>query len=252
MQVMLNLLSNAAKYNRPSGRIVVGCERLENRVRISVTDTGFGIPEEKLARLFVPFERLGAESTAIEGTGIGLALSRRIAAALDGTLGVETTVGEGSTFWIDLPPAEVGPAAEAGVVDGAPVAGPVPRERTLLYVEDQELNVRLVERILVHRPGYRLISAMQGSLALKLAREHRPDLILLDLNLPDISGEEVLRRLKADAELSAIPVIMISADAMGDRLEKLRQLGAAAYLTKPYKVRELLDCLEKALGAQAG
>ena len=124
---------------------------------------------------------------------------------------------------------------------------PPPRPRKLLYVEDQDLNLRLVERILVHRPAYRLISAMQGGLALDLAREHQPDLILLDLNLPDIPGDEVLRRLKADDELHTIPVIMISADAMGDRIEQLLKLGATGYLTKPYKVREFLECIEKAL-----
>ena len=242
-EVLLNLLSNAVKYNRPAGRVLVTCERRENRARISVNDTGFGIPEENVARLFVPFERLGAESTEIEGAGIGLALSHRIVAALDGELGVATTIGEGSTFWVELPLA--GDAIEAAAEP--PPSEPAPQPRKLLYVEDQELNVRLVERILVHRPGHQLISTTQGGLALELAREHRPDLVLLDLNLPDISGEEVLRRFKADEDLSAIPVIMISADAMGDRLEKLLRLGAAAYLTKPYKVREFLECLEKVL-----
>ena len=243
-QVLLNLLSNAVKYNRPSGRVIVSSASRGDRGRISVMDTGFGIAPDKLASLFVPFERLGAESTEIEGTGIGLALSRGIVDALDGELSVDSVPGEGSTFWIELPLAASPPPVPA--VD--PQERP-PQLRTLLYVEDQDLNLRLVERILAHRPGYRLITAMQGGLALDLAREHRPDAILLDLNLPDISGEEVLRRLKADPGMRDIPVIMVSADALGERIEQLLKLGATGYLTKPYKVRELLDTIEKVLGA---
>jgi PAS domain S-box-containing protein len=248
-QVMLNLLSNAVKYNRQGGQVTVTCAPAGDRLRICVTDTGQGLPPEKLERLFIPFERLGAESTEIEGTGIGLVLSQRIVAALDGTMGVESVVGEGTTFWVELPEADHG----AGVAQIQPIPAALPPAplppvtRKLLYIEDQDLNLRLVERILRHRSEYHLLTAMQGGLALELARQQRPDLILLDLNLPDISGEEVLRRLKADAELQHVPVLMVSADAMGDRIERLMALGASGYITKPYKLSEFLQALDNAL-----
>jgi CheY-like chemotaxis protein len=242
-EVLLNLLVNAVKYNRPDGSVSIACVSRAGRGRITVTDTGLGIAADKLDRLFVPFERLGAESTDVEGAGIGLALSQRIVAALHGELGVTSTAGEGSVFWIELPLADlVLHASDA----------PESRLRKLLYVEDQDLNLRLVERILSHRPEYELVATMQGSLALDLAREHQPDAILLDLNLPDIPGDEVLRRLKADSELKRIPVIMISADALGDRITQLLKLGASGYLTKPYRVGEFFECIEKVLGAGDG
>jgi signal transduction histidine kinase/CheY-like chemotaxis protein len=248
-QVLLNLFSNAVKYNRPRGSVTVTCSAHEKMRRVKVTDTGVGIPAERIAHLFVPFERLGAESTDIEGTGLGLALSQRIVQALGGELGVESTVGEGSTFWIDLPCVE----PEAAAVYHAEAPFPLPpadgptAQYKLLYVEDQDLNLRLVERILSHRPGYQLITAMQGRIALDLTREHRPDVVLLDLNLPDLGGEEILRRLKADPELKSTPVIMISADAVGDRIDELLALGACGYLTKPYKLADFFSVLDATL-----
>jgi CheY-like chemotaxis protein len=169
--------------------------------------------------------------------------------ALDGELGVESTVGEGSTFWIEIPlagaPMPLAPTPEPIAI---PKASPTQDVKKVLYVEDQDLNLRLVERILNQRPGYRLTTAMQGRIALDIAREQRPDLILLDLNLPDMSGEEILKKLKADPELRSTPVIMVSADAMGDRIEELLKLGADGYLTKPYKLQEFLGAIEAALG----
>jgi len=248
-QVLLNLLSNAVKYNRRGGSISVALSMQPfERLRISVVDTGSGISSEKMARLFIPFERLGAESTEIEGTGIGLALSRGIMDALDGDLGVESIEGQGSTFWVELPMADEPPPL-APILQAPPILPPLPtiRASTLLYIEDQDLNLRLVERILVQHPEYKLISTMQGRLGLEFAREHRPDLILLDLNLPDIPGEEVLARIKADPDIRGIPVIMVSADAMGDRIEKLLSSGASNYLTKPYKVAEFLRVIGETL-----
>jgi signal transduction histidine kinase/ActR/RegA family two-component response regulator len=251
-QVLLNLLSNAVKYNQPGGQVRVSCTRLPaDRFRIDVADTGRGIAPEKMKDLFVPFERLGAEETDIEGTGIGLALSRGIVAALHGELGVESVEGQGSTFWIILP-RTVGAmlaAPESGST-AASVAAPEPpnaSRHTLLYIEDQDLNLRLVERILQPRPEYRLLTAMQGGIGLDLAREHQPDLILLDLNLPDMSGEDVLRKLKDDPSVRHIPVLMVSADAMGDRIEQMLALGAAGYLTKPYRVSEFLRVISETL-----
>ncbi len=256
-QVMLNLLSNAVKYNRPAGQVRVSCTLLPSaRMRIDVTDTGRGISPEQMKRLFVPFDRLGAENSEIEGTGIGLALSRGIIAALAGELGVSSVEGEGSTFWIILPC-----AVETAGVAPAPAPAPAPPViqqssanntplRTLLYIEDQDLNLRLVERILQTRPEYRLLTAMQGGMGLDLAREHQPDLILLDLNLPDMSGDEVLRKLKEEATVRHIPVVMVSADAMGDRVEQLLALGASGYLTKPYRVAEFLRIIAETLAGK--
>ncbi len=248
-QVLLNLLSNAVKYNRPGGSVVVsGAPAAGDKLRLRVRDTGIGIARAKLPRLFIPFERLGAERTDVEGTGIGLALSRGIVHALGGELGVETVEGEGSTFWVELalaePPEMPEPPAPVAPPAPAPGAGP---PCTLLYIEDQDLNLRLVERILLHQPRYKLLSAMQGRLGIDLAREHRPDLILLDLNLPDMLGDEVLAALKADPRMRDIPVIMVSADAMGDRIEQLLAAGAAAYLTKPYRVTEFLRVIHDTL-----
>ncbi len=252
-QVLLNLLSNAVKYNRPGGRVTVTYRDDGPRLRISVTDTGRGIAPEKLARLFLPFERLGAEATEVEGSGIGLALSRGIVIALDGELNVESRVGEGSTFWVSLPRTENEPVIVVAEPPPKPAPPPTSSEPApigtykLLYIEDQDLNLRLVERILNAHPQYQLLTSMQGGLGLDLAREHQPDLILLDLNLPDMTGDEVLCRLKADPTMQAIPVIMVSADAMGDRIEQLMQLGAVGYLTKPYKLAEFLRVIQETL-----
>ncbi len=255
-QVMLNLLSNAVKYNRPGGRVQVSCALLgADRLRIDVTDTGRGISRERMKGLFVPFERLGAEESEIEGTGIGLALSRGIVTALKGELGVTSVEGEGSTFWVIIPRAfglaTPAPAAERLPAASTPMEPGSASMRTLLYIEDQDLNLRLVERILQSRPEYRLLTAMQGGIGFELAREHQPDLILLDLNLPDISGDEVLRRLKEEPTVRHIPVVMVSADAMGDRVEQLLALGASGYLTKPYRVAEFLRIIAETLAAHA-
>lgn len=253
-QVLMNLLSNAVKYNRPGGRVIVRCQCTEGRTRITVEDTGKGIPIGKMPRLFTPFDRLGAEATDIEGAGVGLALSRGIMTALQGEIGADSIDGKGSTFWVELP------STEPPVLDTPPVAAtavPPPPARTpektftLLYIEDQDLNLRLVERILLHHPQYKLLSSMQGRLGLDLAREHQPDLILLDLNLPDMPGDEILMALKSDPDVSEIPVIMVSADALGDRIETLIAAGATGYLSKPYRVNEFLRLIRETLGGKA-
>jgi PAS domain S-box-containing protein len=253
-QVMLNLLSNAVKYNRPMGRVTVGYRDDGPCIRISVTDTGSGIEPEKMARLFLPFERLGAESTDVGGTGIGLALSRGIVTALHGELNVESVVGEGSTFWVALPRTDGAPSVAVAAPSPAPSPEPPvapSASHKVLYIEDQDLNLRLVERILASRPQYHLLTAMQGGLGLDLAREHQPDLVLLDLNLPDMTGDEVLRRLKTDPATRDIPVIMVSADAMGERVEELLNKGASGYLMKPYKLTEFLHVIEETLARES-
>ncbi len=250
-QVLLNLLSNAVKYNHPGGTVSLSYgETPEGRLRISVRDTGPGIPPEQMERLFIPFDRLGAEQTGVEGTGLGLTLSKRLVELMDGTLGVDSTVGQGSTFWVEMALAESSVARLDQDLKNvlAPAASPASKEtRTVLYIEDNLSNLELLQRLLAHRPGIRLLPAMQGRLGLELAREHRPDLILLDLHLPDVQGDEVLRRLREDPETRRIPVVIISADAMPVQINRLMAAGARAYLTKPLDIKKFLDLLYEIL-----
>lgn len=252
-QVILNLLSNALKYNREGGTVTVtGRAGDHGRHRIEIADTGFGIAPENLDRLFAPFDRIGAErDTTVAGTGLGLALSKRLVEAMGGTLSVESEVSTGSTFSVELPAADDPPPDEAA--QQAPpraLASPgtaVPRAANVLYVEDNASNVTLVERILARRPEIELTVSMEGRLAFELVRQHRPDMILLDLNLPDISGEEVLTQLRADPETQAIPIVIVTADASEGQAERFQSLGATAYLTKPFDVRRFLQVVDQHL-----
>jgi CheY-like chemotaxis protein len=249
-QVLLNLLSNAVKYNREGGSVELSCApAADDRLRIAVTDTGLGVPPDALARLFVPFERVGRQS-GIEGTGLGLPLSKRLAEAMGGTLDLTSTPGQGSTFWIELPMVD-GPVEqderEAGNLEAVLAteqAEPPGPPLTVLYIEDNMSNLRLVERILGRRPGVRLISAMRPELGLELAAEHHPDLILLDLHLPDMPGQEVLRRLQTSPRTAEIPVVILSADARPGLIQRLQEQGARSFLTKPLAVKELLEVLD--------
>lgn len=247
-QILLNLLSNAVKYNRKDGSVAIAfAERPNRRFHITVTDTGAGIPPEKLALLFTPFERLGAEATAVEGTGLGLALSRRLAEAMGGSLGVHSEVDRGTTFWIDLALSEeaapIAPDAETPtpVVDQGHAG-------IILYIEDNVSNVRLMERIFKRRPRVTLLHAGRGQLGIAMAREHHPDAILLDLHLPDLTGEEVLRQLWEEPELRPIPVAVLSADATPGQTRRLKAAGAAAYLTKPLDIAKVLRLVDDLMG----
>jgi len=252
-QVLLNLLSNAVKYNHPAGRVTVTVDpRPGERLRIAIRDTGRGIADYDIGQLFTPFQRLDAAQAGIEGAGLGLTLSRQLIEAMGGTIDATSASGEGSVFWVELPVAQ--PAATA---DAAAAADPVVEVRaytapkTILYVEDMLETLLLVEHILKQRPSTSLVPAMLGGAALDLAAEYRPHLILLDLNLPDMPGEELLRRLKADPATSATPVVIISAEADSERMEHLLAVGAAAYLTKPISVRDFLHTLDTLLTAPA-
>jgi CheY-like chemotaxis protein/anti-sigma regulatory factor (Ser/Thr protein kinase) len=249
-QVLLNLLGNAVKYNRDHGRVELGCQHMPNgRIRISVTDSGPGIAPDKLALVFTPFERLDAEKSAVEGTGLGLALARGLVDAMGGELGVDSVVGQGTTFWVELDMV----ATPLAVLDSShpdePFDATRPQARTVLYIEDNLSNVRLVERILARRAHIRTIVAMQGELGVELAREHEPDLVLLDLNLPDIDGEEVLARLRSEPTNRDVPVVIVSADATTRQIERLLSSGATAYLTKPLDVDQFLRIIDEHLGA---
>jgi PAS domain S-box-containing protein len=254
-QVLLNLLSNAVKYNRFGGSVVVSCQEVGGTdLRISVTDTGPGIRPDHLDRLFVPFDRLDAGRTDVEGTGIGLALSRSLAEAMGGSLVVESMVGRGSAFSIDLPAVE-GPVEryERSLQKPCPGGAQSPGDDShsgrhkVLYIEDNLSNLKLIERILAKRGDVEVVSAMQGQLGVDLARQHQPRMILLDLHLPDMPGEGVLRRLREDPRTASIPVVMVTADATAGQVQRLLTAGATAYLTKPLDVPMLLQVVEDVL-----
>ena len=220
-------------------------------MRIAVADTGRGITEQDIARLFAPFERLDAAQAGIEGTGLGLALSRQLVEAMDGSTGVTSTPGVGSVFWIELAITEPAAVSQKAIArDTVAASRPYTSAKTVLYVEDMVENVRLVEQILKHRPSVTLIPAMLAGVALDLARQHHPDLVPLDLHLPDMPGEEVLRRLRADPATEASP--WSSSAPTPPSITSLSSWppGADAYLTKPISVRALLQTIDQTLGQQ--
>jgi len=248
-QVLLNLLTNAIKYTPPRGSVAIVYNSIDgDRVRIAVSDNGPGIPHEKLSRLFTPFERLGAEQTNVEGTGLGLALSQRLIQAMGGSIGVESTVGQGSTFWVELPRA-TSPLDQAltqkRITPPQATKSSRARKRTVLYIEDNLSNLTLVEELLDERPNVELLTAMQGQIGLDLARQHSPDLVLLDLHLPDVSGSHVLSQLQAAEATRHIPVVVISADATAGEINRLMVAGARDYLTKPIDVNKFFQILEE-------
>jgi PAS domain S-box-containing protein len=256
-QVLINLLSNAIKYNRERGSVEVGYSRpTPGRVRISVRDTGAGLGPEKLEQLFQPFNRLGQEGSGEEGTGIGLVVAKQLIQLMGGVIGVDSTEGVGSVFWFEL---------SVGVEPQEPVESFVPmrpalrtaedgvRKRTLLYVEDNPANLSLVEQLISRTPDLKLLTAGTGKLGIKLARANQPEVILMDINLPDISGVEALRLLRQDPETGHIPVVAISANAMPYDIEKGLKAGFYRYLTKPIKINEFNETIQAALAfAEAG
>jgi len=250
-QVVINLLSNAIKYNQPNGTVVVDCSMTSpERVRVSVRDTGAGLPPDKLLQLFQPFNRLGRERSTEEGTGIGLVMSKRLVELMGGLIGVDSVVGLGSVFWFELDSA-VEPQLE---MDSTHPAATAPEnvqcdaaQRTLLYVEDNPANLKLIEQLIARRPDIRLLSARDGNLGIQLARANQPDVILMDINLPGISGIEALKILREDPATEHIPVVALSANAMPRDIEKGLQAGFYRYLTKPIRVDEFMGTLQSAL-----
>jgi signal transduction histidine kinase/ActR/RegA family two-component response regulator len=246
-QILLNLLSNAVKYNRVGGSVRVSCNATTDRLRLNVSDNGPGIAPEHLGVLFQPFERLAAQHSDIEGTGIGLALSRRLAEVMGGTLDVETEPGHGCTFFVELPVVE-GPVerySRLGVNIPVRAKQVTEYEHTIVYIEDNLPNLRLVERVLERRGDVKLVGSMQGRPGLDLVRQHHPIVILLDLHLPDIDGEDILRELRDDPATESIPVVVLSADATPGHIQRLLAAGARTYLTKPLDVRSLLDLVDE-------
>ncbi|GAC1648406.1 MAG: chemotaxis protein CheB [Herpetosiphon sp.] len=252
MQVLLNLLGNAIKYNRPGGQVLLGYRTpTDDCVRIIVTDTGPGLSTDDVQKLFRPFERLHAADTFIEGTGLGLAIAQGLTEAMGGTIGVESVVGQGSTFWVELPctaisaadPAQA-PEMDAAAGDREVQAVSASRRRTVLYIEDNASNARLVERFLKQKPTVRLVVAPTGKRGLDVARSEQPDVILLDLQLPDLDGETVLSQLQADPLTQRIPVVVVSGDAMPNVVTRLLSAGAKNYLTKPLDLQQFLSAIE--------
>jgi CheY-like chemotaxis protein len=245
-QVFINLLSNAIKYNRAHGTVVVQyVTSVPGRIRVRVKDSGEGLSADKLAQLFQPFNRLGQEAGAEEGTGIGLVMTKRLIEMMGGIIGAESTVGAGSVFWIEL---EL--TAERPAVGGGPPFEPTDplvhagaELRTLLYVEDNPANLMLVEDLIARRPDIRLLTALDGNNGIEIARARRPDLILMDINLPGLSGIRALKILAADPITAHIPVIALSANAMPRDIEKGLEAGFFRYLTKPIKVNEFMETL---------
>ena len=243
-EALMNLLANAVNYNRTGGWVHIEGEIVASgRFRLTVADSGIGIAAIDLDRLFTPFERLSATSD-IEGSGLGLALTKLLVLAMNAEIGVTSDVGIGSSFWIELPVSSAHPTGEIANLPEPIAPTPVPVVKTVLYVEDNPSNITLLERMLAHLPGLRLMVAVRGKLGIDLAFEHRPDLILLDLGLPDMDGEEVLRQLKADQRTAETPVVVISGDAMPHRRQEMLALGASIFITKPFDKRQLLGIID--------
>jgi len=248
-QVLINLLSNAIKYNRAGGTVEVTCSaNTAKRTRVSFQDSGEGLPPEKLAQLFQPFNRLGQEAGAEVGTGIGLVVSKRLIELMGGEIGAESAVGVGSLFWIELnsaPPPDLIVEADLKAVASAQVQSGA-QLHTLLYVEDNPANLTLIEKLVSRRPDIRLLSARDGNRGIEIAIASRPDVILMDINLPGISGIQALKILAEDPATASIPVIALSANAMPDDIEKGLEAGFFRYLTKPIKVNEFMETLDVA------
>lgn len=250
-QVFLNLLSNAVKYNKDGGAVELSCRTENDKVRLVVCDTGPGISSDNIDQLFVPFARLGAETTEVEGTGLGLALSLRLMQMMEGDMGVSATGPGGSEFWLELNVADaVAAVTQEESVDQSPRHVPEGAIR-ILQVEDNPTNIRLLERIMGRRPNFELITVQEGNQAVPEAMKGQPALVLLDVNLPDISGREVLARLRAEPVTAHIPVIMLSADASPRQIEKLMSSGATAYVTKPLDVNHFLSVVDDVLALGA-
>jgi len=256
-QVLLNLLSNAVKYNRKRGKVIIACVADGDSIQVRISDTGAGLSAEQQARLFVAFERLDADKAAIEGTGIGLALCKRLMELMQGEVGVESAPGRGSTFWIRLPTAlnhddeaiQTPPALRGDLSpDIATDRAASRRPRDILCIEDNPANMRLIERILAHRDDIRLLGASAPGLGLELASTHRPALILLDINLPDMDGYDVMQCLRENPATRDIPVVAISANAMPKDLARGKAAGFMEYLTKPLEVDRLLRLVDDVIG----
>jgi PAS domain S-box-containing protein len=250
-QILLNLCSNAVKYNRAGHSVQISCSTADGQACVAVRDNGHGIPADKLPLLFTPFERLGVEQSGIEGTGLGLALCKRLTEVMNGALAVESRVGVGSTFSLYLPVATqpANPVAQPPASTATPAR--IASSGTVLYIEDTEANTRLVARVLEQRPGVRLLHAPDARRGLALLDQHHPALVMLDLHLPDMPGEQVLSVIRENSGSSDTTVAILTADATVTQRQRLLAKGADAYLTKPLDIREVLAVVDQVLGSAA-
>jgi len=248
-QVLLNLLSNAVKYNRPNGSVrLTASPGKPGYLRIAVTDTGLGIAPTRMKELFQPFSRLGAESSEIEGTGIGLTITHRLVEMMGGEIGVESTLGAGSTFWIEM---AIGQTVNVGAEQGTGAEQKSlivdVQKSTILAVDDNPANLKLINKVLGAHNNINLLSAHTPELGIELARAHQPDLILLDINMPGMNGYEVLQVIKSDPVLCNTPVVAVTANAMPHDIERGKRAGFTEYLTKPISISILLKTIENLL-----
>ena len=261
-QVFINILGNAIKYNREGGTVQVHCEAVgPGRICIRIEDSGNGLSPAQLGHIFQPFERLGQEAGSIEGTGIGLALSKRLVELMGGRIGVRSVVGQGSVFWVELdapgtqaPAPASAPATAPARLRVAAAPGPAAARRrpaTVLCVEDNRANQLLMQRLLARRSDVRLLLAGDGHHGVQLAHAMQPDVVLMDINLPGLSGLEAMKRLAADTATAHIPVIAVSALAMQHDIDKGLQAGFFRYLSKPIKIDDLSEALDAALARAA-
>jgi hypothetical protein len=255
-QVVLNLVSNAVKYNRDNGKINIEVQTLDDVVRLSVQDTGKGIEPQHINKLFQAFSRLGAESSAIEGTGIGLYIAKTLIELMQGRIQVESTPGEGTTFLIEIPSSEQSGMAECRQlktsVDGNKHSQADSSQHTILYIEDNPANLRLVKHVLRFRPGIKLLTAITGAEGLEIASLEIPDLVLLDISLPGMDGYEVLANLQNNELTQHIPVIAVSANAMTGDIEQGLSAGFIDYITKPIDINKLLHAIDQTMGHKLG
>lgn len=248
-QVALNLISNAIKYNKPAGRVTVAFETPQagNQVRLGIRDEGMGIPEEKRSELFKPFCRFDEDANQIEGTGIGLTISRQLIELMHGAIGYESLVGKGSYFYIDIPVAHDSPRPGGAVGESIPAVATMQSHKKALYIEDITANMELVKKILKTRADVELIWADNAVTGIELAKLHRPDLILMDIHLPGRDGLTAFKKLREDAATKDIPVIAVTADAMSGDLKRAMDMGFKAYVTKPIHIPTFLKIINEVL-----
>jgi CheY-like chemotaxis protein len=249
-QVLLNLISNAVKYNREGGSISINCKTYsDNKVRLIVTDTGIGMSDSQLQQLFQKFNRVGAEQTDVEGTGIGLVITERLVELMGGAIGVESQKGKGTSFWIELNKSEDPELnnieEDKELIDLINLNNTEVTNKKILYIDDNELNLEFVSYTMEYHSPHNLITATNGQVGLNLAMTQQPELILLDINLPGENGYAILKRLQQNEETKTIPVIAVTANVMKNDIEKGLKAGFVDYITKPIKIKKMLDTINK-------